>query len=331
VRESFGLRRIILLSAVLFGLARYGIAAPPTSQPRFASSSGWTKSAANPVLGGKLGTCFDIAVLRDGNVFRMWFSWRPKKSIALVESADGIHWGEPSIVLGPESKTGWEDDVNRPVVLKRADGYHLWYTGQAGKSSAIGYAVSRDGKNWTRVSDRPVLRPEQTWEKVAVMCPHVMWDEEAKLFRMWYSAGEQYEPDAIGYATSRDGKKWKRDSANPIFRGDPGIPWERAKVTGCQVVRHEGWYYMFYIGFADVDHAAIGLARSRDGVHDWQRLPANPIIRPSKNQWDEDAVYKPFAVLDGDRWMLWYNGRRGGMEQIGLAIHSGRMLGSPVP
>ena len=75
-------------------------------------------------------------------------------------------------------------------------------------------------------------------------------------------------------------------------------------MTGCQVVRYEGWYYMFYIGFADVDHAAIGLARSRDGVHDWQRLPANPIIRPSENQWDHDAVYKPFALLDGDRWLL---------------------------
>ena len=322
---------MLLLSGVLLGLAPYGLAAPATSQTQPASASSWTKSPANPVLGGKLGTCFDVAVLRESNVFRMWFSWRPKKSIALVESTDGIHWGEPSIVLGPEGKTGWEDEVNRPIVLKRADGYHLWYTGQANRSSAIGYAVSRDGKQWKRVSDRPVLRPEQAWEKAAVMCPHVMWDDGAGLFRMWYSAGEQYEPDAIGYATSRDGRNWKRDPANPVFRGDPENPLGTRKVTGCQVVRYDGWYYMFYIGFVDVDHAAIGLARSRDGVHAWQRLPSNPIIRPSENQWDQDAVYKPFAVLDGDRWLLWYNGRRGGLEQIGLAIHPGREFGFSSP
>jgi hypothetical protein len=38
-------------------------------------------------------------------------------------------------------------------------------------------------------------------------------------------------------------------------------------------------------------------------------------------------VYKPFAVLDGTRWLLWYNGRRGGVEQIGLATHQGEDLG----
>jgi hypothetical protein len=69
------------------------------------------------------------------------------------------------------------------------------------------------------------------------------------------------------------------------------------------------------------------LARSRDGVHGWQRHPGNPIIRPGENQWDSDAVYKPYALLDGSRWMLWYNGRRGGSEQIGLATHQGLDLG----
>ena len=84
---------------------------------------------------------------------------------------------------------------------------------------------------------------------------------------------------------------------------------------------------MFYIGFWDRDHAQIGVARSRDGIGDWQRHPANPIIRPGKDKWDHDAVYKPYAIFDGRRWLLWYNGRRGGMEQIGLALHDGEKLG----
>ena len=38
----------------------------------------------------------------------MWFSWRPKKSIALVESRDGIRWSSPVIVLGPDDRADWE-------------------------------------------------------------------------------------------------------------------------------------------------------------------------------------------------------------------------------
>lgn len=106
--------------------------------------AGWVKYAGNPVLGGKYGTCFDVAVLKEGETYRMWLSWRPKKSLALVESKDGMRWSEPSrIVLGPNPATGWEEDINRPVVVKRADGYHLWYTGQAKGRSAIGYATAR--------------------------------------------------------------------------------------------------------------------------------------------------------------------------------------------
>src|ERR1700719_2951135 len=66
------------------------------------TSAGWAKHPKNPVLGGSLGTCFDVAVLKEGDVYRMWFSWRPKRSIARVESRDGVSWGEPLIDLGPD-------------------------------------------------------------------------------------------------------------------------------------------------------------------------------------------------------------------------------------
>jgi predicted GH43/DUF377 family glycosyl hydrolase len=291
------------------------------------TAGGWVKSDKNPVLGGSLGTCFDVSVLHEGDRFRMWFSWRPKQSIALVESSDGVAWGKPVLVLSPEKATGWEDDVNRPVVLNNGGQYQMWYTGQAKGKSAVGYATSSDGKTWKRRSATPVLAPEQAWEKVAVMCPHVLYDDKALLYRMWYSGGEQYEPNAIGYATSTDGLKWTKHEKNPVFRPDPKAAWEKDRVTACQVVRQGDWYVMFYIGFRDRDHAQIGLARSKDGVTDWQRHPANPVIRPGKDRWDHDAVYKPSAVLDGKRWLLWYNGRRGGVEQIGLATHEGADLG----
>ena len=302
--------------------------APLSSAANAETAGGWVKYEQNPVLGGKYGTCFDIGVLRDGGLYRMWVSWRPQRSLALVESRDGIHWSQPPrIVLGPRKETGWEDDINRPVVVKRPDGYHLWYTGQAKGRSWIGYATSPDGLTWKRRSDKPVLSAGEPWEKVAVMCPHVIWDEPARLFRMWYSGGEQYEPNAIGYATSPDGLAWTKHPANPVFGPDPKNPWEQQRVAGGQVVKQADGYLLFYIGYRDINHAQIGVARSNDGISHWQRHPANPIIRPGKDRWDHDACYKPFAIFDGRQWLLWYNGRHGSLEQIGVALHAGLDLG----
>ena len=115
--------------------------------------------------------------------------------------------------------------------------------------------------------------------------------------------------------------------ANPVFSPDSKNDWEKHKVTACQVEKRGGWYLMFYIGFRDEPHAQIGLARSRDGLTNWQRHPANPIIRPGRDQWDHDACYKPYAIFDGQRWRLWYNGRHGSLEQIGVVFHDGEDLG----
>jgi predicted GH43/DUF377 family glycosyl hydrolase len=291
------------------------------------TQAGWKKLDANPVLGGNLGTCFDISVMMEDHAYKMWFSWRPKESIAFVESDDGNRWTSPRIVLGPNTRTKWEQRINRPVVIKHGGWYEMWYTGQSSKKSWIGYATSQDGVAWTRASTQPVLSSRSlSWERRSVMCPHVLWDEKSRVHRMWYSAGGQYEPRAIGYATSKDGIQWTKLS-KPVFTADPQHAWEQDRVAACQVIENNGWFVMFYIGFSDLDHASIGIARSRDGISGWERHPANPVIAPGPGKWDGDACYKPFAIFDGSRWLLWYNGRQGSVEQIGLACHEGEDLG----
>jgi predicted GH43/DUF377 family glycosyl hydrolase len=314
--------------AALVGLAGLDWAlAPGARAPAAANGTGWDKYPGNPVLGGKYGTCFDVCALREAGRYRMWVSWRPKQSIALTHSADGIHWSELEIVLGPDRTTGWEDDINRPVVVRRGGTYHLWYTGQAKGHSRIGYSTSLDGRHWKRASPQPVLEAALAWEGVAVMCPFVMWDEATKVWRMWYSGGGQYEPNAIGYATSSDGVHWSKYADNPVLTPDRSAHWESQRVTAAQIVRLKGWYYSFYIGFRDIDHAQIGMARSKDGVTNWVRHAGNPIVRPTAGGWDADACYKPYAVRNDGRWLLWYNGRHGSMEQIGLVTHRGEDLG----
>ncbi len=321
-------RGLILVVALMGSTAATKAAGPAPAE----TAGGWKKFAGNPVMGGKYGTCFDVSVLHEGDTYRMWLSWRPKASVALVESKDGLHWSKPPrIVLAPNAKTGWEDDINRPVVIKRGNVYHIWYSAFNAKGSSIGYATSRDGVAWMRMSDKPVMLAEKPWEKICLMCPHVIWDERAGIYKMWYSGGERQEPNAIGYATSPDGMTWTKYGANPIFGPDPNNDWEKNRTTACQVIRLGEWYVMFYIGFRDPNTAQIGIARSKDGITAWQRHPANPIVRVGEGKWDEHACYKPYAVYDGQKWLLWYNGRRMDLEQIGVVTHEGEDLGFDRP
>ena len=333
---------VLCVLTALCSFASAQEAAPPQT------AGGWVKYENNPViLYSEYGTIFDVTMIKDDDLYKMWLSWRPKRSIAYTESKDGINWSELKVVLTPEGHN-WADDLNRPAVLKKEDTYHMWYTGQArGQTSKMGYATSKDGLAWEVQSSTPVMVSEEPWEKVAVMCPHVEWDADEKLYKMWYSAGEQYEPNSIGYATSPDGITWTKHKDNPIFIADPESTWEKHKVTACQIIKMDDWYTMFYIGFENEDLARIGLARSRDGITGWQRHPANPIISPGPvagrrggpggdrgaAAWDGDACYKPFALYspEEDKWRLWYNGRRGGAEQIGMAYYEGEDLGFPEP
>ncbi len=316
----------VFVAALIFAISdvRGQVAGPADT------AGNWVKYEHNPVIGEEYGTLFDVCVLRENDVFRMWVSWLPQKGIALVESKDGIHFsGPPRMVLGPAS-TGWEDQINRPAVVRREDGYHLWYTGQSGDGAAIGYATSPDGTTWTRASSRPVLSPSEPWEKAVAMCADVMWDRDANTYRMWYSAGRS-EPDSIGYASSPDGVTWTKTAKNPVFSPDPNNPWEADRTVGCHVEKLGGWYYMFYIGFHDIGHAQLGVARSHDGITNWQRLPQNPVVRLGTGKWDNDSCYKPYTVFDGSKWLLWYGGRNKNMEQIGLVTHDGADLGFPLP
>ena len=283
----------------------------------------WKKYDKNPVFGNReTGTVFDAQVTKfGGEKFRMYFSWRCKKALAYTESSDAIHWSEPKICMESNPANGWEDDINRSCVIYKDGKYLMWYTGQARGFSKIGYAVSEDGVKFERVLNMPVMVPEYPYEGFSVMNPYVIWDEEKNLFRMWYASGETHEPNVLCYAESQDGIKWEKSLLNPIYvKGNKGA-WDCDRVGGCEVHRlPDGNYLMFYIGYSDIDTARIGAAISPDGVTCWKQAEGNPLICPSKDTFDACACYKPTVFIDEDKIYLWYNGRTGDEEYIGLAI-----------
>lgn len=282
----------------------------------------------------RLGTCFDVNVVTDGPApYTMYFSWRPKKAIALVRSTDGLSWTqEPEICLAADPTSGWEDDLNRSCTVFKDGVWHMWYTGQAKGWSRIGYATSTDGVHFTRVRKEPVLVPEHAYETPSTMNPYVRWDAARGIWRMWYAGGEQYEPNVLCYAESTDGLTWKKWAGNPFFTKGDEQSWDRDRVGACEVhPLPDGRWAMFYIGYSDIDTARIGCAISADGLTGWRRLPQNPIVAPDLGTWNASACYKPSVVRDekNGRWLLWYNGRNGAPEYVGLAIHEGLDLETP--
>lgn len=285
------------------------------------------KYEKNPVLGGKeLGTCFDVYVTKDKGRYRMDFSWRKKKSLAVSFSDDGKKWSEPVITLAFDESTGWEDDINRNCVIFSDGKYKMWYTGQARGHSYIGYAESDDGISFERKSDEPVLISEFPFEGESVMNPCVLI-EDGK-YRMWYSAGETYEPNVICYAESDDGINWKKSRINPIMiKGE--AKYEKDRIGGCQVIKTDDMgYVMMYIGYKDIDTACICAAKSDNGITNWVRSDKNPMIFPTCGSWDEDACYKPSFMWNEKegKWMFWYNGRNDSDEFVGYAYFGERNL-----
>ena len=292
------------------------------------TAGGWRKAAQNPVLGGKLGTCFDVSLLKEGDLFRMWFSWRPRASVALVESKDGLAWSEPVIVLGPNNETDWESDINRPVVLKKDKQYHMWYTGSGERTfmdwpcdeprrqgletdgaQACPVAAGKVGEGRCHVPARAMGRTDNE-------ISHVVFRRRAVRARC-HRPRDQSRRQRLG-KVQRQSDLSSRSQDRLGERSRDGCSSDPPR----RLVR-------------DVLHRLPGSgscpdrsgAVSKDGLTNWQRHPANPIIRPGQDRWDHDAVYKPFAIYDGTRWLLWYNGRNGGTEQIGLAVHEGEDLG----
>ena len=280
----------------------------------------------NPVFGNEeTGTLFDVYLTElPEKTLRMDVSTRKNDSVAVSFSGDGLNWSEPYTTLGPNPASGWEDLVNRNCVLNTCDGYLMWYTGQAHGNSYIGVAKSKNGMDFCRLTEQPVLSPEADFEGESVMNPCVLF--ENGLYRMWYSAGETYEPNVLCYAESRDGIKWEKSPLNPILSKNPMKEYEQNRIGGCQVIPHPTLgYLVFYIGYRDINTACICVAYSEDGVTDFHRCKLNPLIAPTAGGWDNDSCYKPSALYDKEDncWRIWYNGRSGGKEFIGLATRQG--------
>jgi hypothetical protein len=132
-------------------------------------------------------------VLRDGETYRMWFC-NPAKHpwhIGGAESGDGVHWktyDKPCIQMDQ----AWEAiDLVYSSVVKVDDLFVMIYGGYWKDQfyTALGMAVSKDGRNWSKNPHNPVFKPEPShkWESNYTTSQSLIRLADGT-WRLWYAS-----------------------------------------------------------------------------------------------------------------------------------------------
>ena len=183
--------------------------------------------------------------IREKGKLRLWFSstdFHDKSGLHTLHettSEDGVLWTDPS----PALLRG----VYAPTILKSGDSYRLWFTDVSKSPWLIRYGESRDGTSWN-VDPEPVLQVDQAWELSRLFYPTVR--EVSGVLLMWYGSywkGQDSQKTALGFAVSRDGRRWIKSPHNPVLRPDSNRPWESHYVTSQSIIQNEDgswriWY-----------------------------------------------------------------------------------------
>lgn len=227
-------------------------------------------------------------------------------------------------VFNPGPPGSWEEkSVDCFSIGYYSGRYMMWYVGTPESLNCqIGVATSPDGLHWTKYPDNPVIRlgPKGSWDESILICQSVLYDQEEKVFKMWYIGGTPEGIFSIGLATSPDGFHWTKYPGNPVLRVTE--PWEGTVMEAFTVLKTREGYKIWY-GGNDLsrDKAAIGYATSPDGIN-WVKHPSNPIFVPdSPNRWDGYSVSDPDVIYHEGLYHMWYKGwrKKGGNAWIGYA------------
>jgi predicted GH43/DUF377 family glycosyl hydrolase len=132
-------------------------------------------------------------ILKEGDAYRLWYTdvsadpW----CFRHATSHDGRTWQvdeKPVLEVGQ----AWESQRLFYPAVRKIDGlYVMWYgsywSAQKQKT-ALGVAVSRDGRTWTRSPHNPVFRPDETrpWESHYTTSQSLMRQPDGS-WRIWYA------------------------------------------------------------------------------------------------------------------------------------------------
>jgi len=150
--------------------------------------------------------CATPFVLKDGEVFKMWFAFADpwilidgKPAVAChvgyAESENGIDWKrEKTPAVGNKDS---DHVVSTPFVIKEDGVYKMWYS-YRGKKYRIGYAESHDGKTFTRMDEEVGIGVSQDGWDSDMVCYPCVFDLQGKRYMIY--CGNEYGKTGFGLA-----------------------------------------------------------------------------------------------------------------------------------
>jgi hypothetical protein len=281
----------------------------------------WFKYEGNPVLGAGWGSwVMPDRVIRQGDIYQMWFTTFSPHRQCYATSVDGIHWttypSNPILPLGP---LPWDSyDAGHGFVMFTDSTYRMWYLGgDPSTTFRLGLARSPDGITWTKYAQNPIIDKGASgaWDEAGPAMPSVVGPDSSGAYTMWFGGKNSGPLVQIGMATAPNESVWTKSPANPVLSPGPSGSWEPGVVHYPRVIKRDSLYEMWYAGAASTGGPwQIGYATSADGIH-WTKYAHNPVVRLGPaGSVDDVGVYGGDVTTsadlrqEGNLYHMWYRG-----------------------
>jgi beta-xylosidase len=255
----------------------------------------------------------DPSVIRVGDDFYAASTtggWAPH--FPLLHSRDLINWEIIGAVL---TKTpAWaKGDFWAPEIIADKGRYFVYYVARRrqgrgrfeGKETTgtLCVAVATASTPTGPFTDKGPL----ACQKLGSIDPFFVRNENGKPFLIWKEDGNAFGQPTWLYAQRLDESGTKvLGKPTRLFRNTD--PWEGGVVEGAYVLRRGGWFYFFYSGNACCGRGcnyALGVARSKTLLGDWEKNPANPILAANKF-WQCPGHGSIVTTSDGRDFLLYH-------------------------
>ena len=232
----------------------------------------------NPVIAGDFPDPSVIRVREHYYAAATTGGWSPFFSIA--HSKDLVNWRIVGAVF-PQKPAWAKGDFWAPEIAEDKGKFYIFYTARRDEG--------KNKKGTLCVAVAVADKPDGVYaDKGALVCQEMgsidaffIRDENDKPFLVWKEDGNDRQQPTWMYAQQLDESLTKLiGKPKKLFRNE-GSGWENHVVEGADIVRRDGWFYMFYSGNACCGRScnyALGVARSRKLLGKWEKNPANPIL-----------------------------------------------------
>jgi beta-xylosidase len=294
---------------------------------------------SNPVIPGDTPDPSVIRVGRDYWATATSSEWGP--FFPIYHSTDLVNWEQVGSVF-PHRPAWATGNFWAPEISAHKGKYYVYYVGRR-RGGPLSVAVASASRPAGPYTDHGVLVSQEAGS----IDPVPVTDEQGERHLIWKEDGNSRRLPTVLWIQklSEDGFQLVGERRE-LFHNDAS--WEGAVVEGPFVVRHDGWYYLFYSGNGCCGgqcNYALGVARARALLGPWEKAPGNPLLA-GNNHWKCPGHGSIVQDDIGRRFLLYhaysaesfvYTGREGLLDEVNFAagewpsIREGRGPSSEAP